>query len=123
MDVKSMDAKIVAVLHDVIEDTEMTIEDLGEKGFSDGVLEAIALLTHDNGNSYADYVVACRGNELAREVKLADLRDHSSDQRMVIRPDKMDQDSKRFQKYIVSYQYLSDGMDESTYRQLMTNIE
>ena len=46
----------VALLHDVIEDTDYTLEDLAEMGFSDNVLRAIALMTHDESVPYMDYV-------------------------------------------------------------------
>ena len=69
---------VVALLHDVVEDTPYTLEDLRAMGFPDDVLEAIALMTHAKGVPYLDYVAALRDNPLARRVKLADLR-HNSD--------------------------------------------
>lgn len=69
---------IVALLHDVVEDSDYTIEDLRKKGFSDAVLEAISLMTHADGVNYMDYVRPIKNNPIARVVKLADLR-HNSD--------------------------------------------
>ena len=69
---------IVALLHDVVEDSDYTIEDLRKKGFSDAVLEAISLMTHADGVDYMDYVAEIKKNPIARVVKLADLR-HNSD--------------------------------------------
>ena len=69
---------VVALLHDVVEDTPYTLEDLRVMGFPEDVLEAIALMTHAKGVPYLDYVAALRSNPLARRVKLADLR-HNSD--------------------------------------------
>ena len=69
---------IVALLHDVVEDSDYTIEDLRKKGFSDAVLEAISLMTHADGVNYMDYVKEIKNNPIARVVKLADLR-HNSD--------------------------------------------
>lgn len=69
---------IVALLHDVVEDSDYTIEDLRKKGFSDAVLEAISLMTHADGVDYMDYVKEIKNNPIARVVKLADLR-HNSD--------------------------------------------
>ena len=69
---------IVALLHDVVEDSDLTLEDLRQMGFSDTVIAALALLTHDPAVEYMDYVRAIKDNPIARAVKLADLR-HNSD--------------------------------------------
>ena len=68
----------VALLHDVIEDTDYALEDLKVMGFPDSVTEVLALMTHDDSVPYLDYVVKLRDNPIARAVKLADLR-HNSD--------------------------------------------
>ena len=69
---------VVALLHDVVEDSDLTLEDLRQMGFSDTVIAALALLTHDPAVEYMDYVRAVKDNPIARAVKLADLR-HNSD--------------------------------------------
>ena len=69
---------VVALLHDVVEDTGYTLADLGAMGFPKAVLDALALLTHDPSVDYMDYVRAIKANPIARTVKLADLR-HNSD--------------------------------------------
>lgn len=69
---------IVALLHDVIEDTSYTWTDLEQMGFESDVMEALKLLTHDPIVPYMEYVAAIKGNPIARKVKLADLR-HNSD--------------------------------------------
>ena len=69
---------IVALLHDVIEDTKYDLEDLERRGFGREVLDALALLTHDDSTCYMDYIAAIRDNPIARTVKLADLK-HNSD--------------------------------------------
>ena len=69
---------IVALLHDVVEDSDLTLEDLRQMGFGDTVIAALALLTHDPAVEYMDYVRAIKDNPIARAVKLADLR-HNSD--------------------------------------------
>jgi (p)ppGpp synthase/HD superfamily hydrolase len=69
---------IVALLHDVVEDTDYTLEDLSAMGFSKEVTDAIALMTHDDDTEYMDYVRAIKDNPIAKAVKLADLR-HNSD--------------------------------------------
>lgn len=70
---------IVALLHDVVEDTAYTLEDLRSFGFSDEVLEAIALLTHEPDVPYVEYLERIKTNQLAKTVKLADIM-HNSDQ-------------------------------------------
>ena len=67
-----------ALLHDVVEDTAYTFEDLADMGFSQEVLEAVRLLTHEEGVPYMDYVKAIALNPIAKAVKIADLR-HNSD--------------------------------------------
>lgn len=69
---------VVALLHDVVEDTEYTIEDLKNMGFSEEITDAIALMTHAPDVEYMDYVRAIKENPIAKAVKLADLR-HNSD--------------------------------------------
>ena len=72
------DTTVLALLHDVVEDTPYTLADLARMGFSQKVLEALALMTHDPAMPYMDYVAKIKANPLARTVKLADLR-HNSD--------------------------------------------
>lgn len=72
------DSTIVALLHDVVEDTDMTIEDLRDMGFSERVCDAISLMTHRDGVPYMEYVASIKQNPIAKAVKLADLR-HNSD--------------------------------------------
>lgn len=85
-----------ALLHDVVEDTDWTIENLREEGFSEDVLDALVLLTHEDGVSYMDYVAALKGNSIARKVKLADLA-HNSD--LTRLPEVNEGDLRRVRKY------------------------
>ncbi|MCQ4022796.1 GTP pyrophosphokinase [Ruminococcus sp. zg-924] len=68
----------VALLHDVVEDTDITIEDLKSEGFPSEVINAIELMTHDDSIPYLDYVKIIKTNPIASKVKLADLK-HNSD--------------------------------------------
>lgn len=70
-------AKVVALLHDIVEDTPATVEDI-EHMFGIRIAEAVDLLTRKKEDSYFDYIhkIATSGDKLAIEVKLADLADH-----------------------------------------------
>jgi (p)ppGpp synthase/HD superfamily hydrolase len=74
--VEGWEPRTAAVLHDVIEDTSVTAEDLREQGIPDRVIEAVVALTHREEDSYEAYVEALAPNPLARQVKLADLADN-----------------------------------------------
>ena len=69
---------IVALLHDLVEDTDYTIEALVDMGFDKSITDAIALMTHADNVAYMDYVRAIKDNPIAKSVKLADLK-HNSD--------------------------------------------
>lgn len=69
---------VCALLHDVVEDTSYTFDDLCDMGFPDTVIDVLRLLTHDPAVPYLDYVRAIKSNDIATRVKLADLR-HNSD--------------------------------------------
>ena len=75
---QSEETTIAALLHDVVEDTEYTLQDLAAMGFDPVVIDALALLTHDDATPYMDYVRAIKENPIARAVKIADLK-HNSD--------------------------------------------
>ena len=64
---------VVALLHDVVEDTAYTFADLEKMGFAEDAIEALKLLTHDPAEPYQDYVERLSANPIARKVKLADL--------------------------------------------------
>lgn len=86
----------VALLHDVVEDTDYTLEDLIAMGFPKPVTDALALMTHDENVPYLDYVSKLKDNPVARQVKLADLK-HNSD---LTRLDRVDEKAlERVEKY------------------------
>lgn len=113
------ETQIVAVLHDVVEDTAVTIADIRDAGFSNAVLEALDRVTHHSDVSYAEYVIGCKPNSIAREVKLADLRDNARLDRALLRPEKFASDTARVQRYLLSYRYLIDELSEAEYRSSM----
>lgn len=94
----------VALLHDVVEDTDITLEDLS-KEFPSEVTDAIAMMTHDDNVPYLDYVREIKKNPLAAKVKLADLK-HNSD---LSRPNNVDEKAlKRIEKYKKAISILAD---------------
>jgi (p)ppGpp synthase/HD superfamily hydrolase len=119
MSVEGEEAQIVAVLHDVIEDTSVTADDLRNAGFSEKIIVAVLCVTHIKVEPYAEYVVRCRGNEIARQVKLADLKDNSRLDRAILRPQRFEADVARHCKYVLSYKFLTDQITEQQYRTLM----
>lgn len=123
MGVQEQDARLVGLMHDLVEDTPVTLEQLTEMGFSAAVVEAIGLVTHSAGVSYADYVIALKGNPLARAVKLSDLRDNASMARVLYRPSRRETDLQRLQRYVLSYQFLEDRIGEADYRSQMAELE
>lgn len=94
----------VALLHDIIEDTDMTEEQLLAMGFPKEVVEAIALMTHEKSIPYLDYVKNIKKNDLARRVKISDLM-HNSD---ITRLEKVtSKDLKRVEKYRAALEILN----------------
>lgn len=86
----------VALLHDVVEDTDITFGELQNMGFNDDIIEALKLMTHDENVQYMDYVREIKNNSIAAKVKLADLK-HNSD---LTRLDVIDEKAKkRVEKY------------------------
>ena len=87
-----------ALLHDTVEDTTVTLEDL-RREFPPEVTDAIALLTHSDAVGYFDYVRKIRDNPIARKVKLADLA-HNSDRTRITAAGLQDpRQEQRIQKY------------------------
>jgi (p)ppGpp synthase/HD superfamily hydrolase len=74
--VNTDEERVAALLHDVVEDTEWTLEKLRETGVPDPVVEAVDCLTRRDGETYEDFVVRCKPNAIARQVKLADIQDN-----------------------------------------------
>ena len=72
------ESTVAALLHDVAEDTDLSLEQIAEYGFGEEVMVALALLTHGDDVPYMEYVAAIKKNPIARAVKLADLK-HNSD--------------------------------------------
>ncbi len=90
------EAKMAAALHDVVEDSSVTLGDLRAEGFPESVVEAVEALTKRPGESYEDFILRAAANKTARTVKLADLLDNCDLSRI---PDPGPEDCERLRKY------------------------
>ena len=99
----SEDACVVALLHDVVEDTDISFDDLEREGFTKTQLDAIKLLTHDENVPYLDYVKKIKENPIAREVKISDITHNSDNTRL---KDITEKDIKRNEKYAKALEIL-----------------
>ena len=88
--------RIAAVLHDVVEDTPWTLAQLRAEGFGDDVLRAVDALTKREGEGYFAFVDRAGRDPVAREVKIADIRDNMEVSRIA---SVTDRDSERLEKY------------------------
>ncbi|MCS5639727.1 MAG: HD domain-containing protein [Candidatus Marinimicrobia bacterium] len=93
---KSEKEKIVAVLHDIVEDTDISLNDLRNEGFSEEVVSAVECLTKQDGENYDSYIERISFNPLAVKIKLADLEDNRDLTRL---PQVTDKDLERLEKY------------------------
>jgi (p)ppGpp synthase/HD superfamily hydrolase len=73
---KTNDERIIALLHDVVEDTEYTLEDLRKAGYSQKILQSLDYLTKRDGEEYKEFINRVKHNPLARKVKIADVEDN-----------------------------------------------
>jgi len=96
----------VALLHDVVEDSGYTLKDL-EKDFPPQVVEAVALMTHEKGVPYMDYVAKIGQNPIARKVKLADLAHNSDITRLDTVDDKAQKRLARYKEALAFLESLS----------------
>lgn len=102
--VKTEQEKAVALLHDVLEDSDITAADLLAYGLSNEVVTAVQTLTKKKGQSYQDYLEKVKSNNLARVVKLADLKHNSDLSRLKT---VSNTDYERVKKYKNAIRYLS----------------
>lgn len=99
------DEKIVALLHDVIEDTDVTPQQLLDDGFPEYIVEAILSVTKRDGETYEDFVARAKQNPIGRFVKLHDLEDNLD----VFRLDTITDDmARRYTKYLKARRFLLD---------------
>ncbi len=102
--VNSEAEKIAAILHDVVEDTDWTLDRLSNEGFSAEVVQAIDCVTKREGESYEDFVRRSAANPVARRVKIADLEDNMDIRRL---ESVMPKDAERLNKYLRAWHYLT----------------
>ena len=101
--VNSKEGKIVAILHDIIEDTDITEDYLLKIGLSKRIVDAVVALTRSEDIDYQEYIKNLSSNPLAKEVKLADL-EHNMDLKRL--PTLEEKDLERNRKYQIAYHYL-----------------
>jgi (p)ppGpp synthase/HD superfamily hydrolase len=97
-------AKIVALLHDTIEDTYVTSEYLRSEGFPDEIISGVLSVTKQEGESYEDFVRRASDNPIGREVKIADLEDNMDIRRL---QEITEDDVARLRKYLQAWLYLN----------------
>ncbi|MBQ9285630.1 MAG: HD domain-containing protein [Bacteroidaceae bacterium] len=102
---KSINAKVVALLHDTIEDTDVTPDYLREQGFQEEIIEGVLSVTKQEGESYEDFVRRASENTLGREVKRADLEDNMDVRRL---KEINEDDVARLRKYLKAWLYLNN---------------
>ncbi len=73
---RNEDEMIVAVMHDVVEDSDISLDELKNSGFSEVVTQAIDCLSKRNGESYEDFILRIANNALARKIKVEDIKDN-----------------------------------------------
>ena len=107
--VDTMELKIVAVLHDTLEDSDMTANDLKKEGFPERIVDAVVMLTHEDGDeeAYLDYIRRVATNTMAAAVKRADLM-HNMDMSRIQKP--TEKDLKRRAKYEKAFGLLEELM-------------
>jgi (p)ppGpp synthase/HD superfamily hydrolase len=101
--VKTDEEKAAAYLHDTLEDSSVTADDLRKAGIPESVIRAVKLLTHDKSEDYLEYLDRVKVNPIARVVKLADLK-HNSDLSRI--KNVTEEDKQRLAKYQKAVEYL-----------------
>ena len=96
---------VCALLHDVVEDSETTLDDLLKMGFPKEVIEVLSLLTHADDVPYMDYVREIKKNPIATKVKIADLKHNSDSTRVEYADERM---LERWEKYAEAIRILSE---------------
>lgn len=99
-------ARRVAVLHDVLEDTDITADELRRLGYPENEIEALQALTKKDGESYEAFIERAAQNPIAAQVKRADLEDNMDVTRLT---DVTPKDAERLAKYVKAWRRLTGG--------------
>jgi (p)ppGpp synthase/HD superfamily hydrolase len=96
LSMSSEESRIVAMLHDVVEDSNISFDNLKDEGFSDEIIEAIKHLTRRDDETYVEFIRRIKKNDLARLVKMADIDDNKDLSRI---KNPTEKDIERVKKY------------------------
>ena len=105
MNPKDKELQMIAIMHDLIEDTDVTLSQLRDMGFSERVVRGVDLMSHNEEVPYMDYVKNISFNPDTVKVKLADLEDNSNITRLKGLSKK---DHERMEKYHIAFTYLEN---------------
>lgn len=101
----TLEEKIVGILHDLIEDTKITLANLFMEGFSENIIDAVHTLTKLENEDYDNYIQRVKKSDLAVRVKLNDLADNMDLRRL---KELTDEDVTRMRKYLSAYNQLTN---------------
>ena len=105
----TLDEKITGALHDIVEDTQWTLEMLYDEGFPKHIVDAVEHLTRREGEGYSDYISRIKENELASRVKINDLNDNMDPRRC---EELSDLNFERLSRYQKAKQELVDALSK-----------
>lgn len=115
----STSAKQAGLLHDILEDTSATEDDLIQAGICPNVTQSVKRLTRSAHIDYADYILALAEDPIAKEVKIADLEDNYAIGRVKYRSEHRLEDARRLEDYILSHRFLSGHLQRTEYIEAM----
>lgn len=102
---KTDEERIVAILHDTIEDSQVTSDDLLNNGFPRNIVDAVLSVTHQQGETYEEFVHRAALNPIGREVKIHDLEDNLD----ILRIDRLTPAFiERYNRYLTAYRFLCE---------------
>lgn len=110
---ETTEEKIIGVLHDVIEDTSFTLDNLIAMGFPQAIVQAIDALTKRPQENYENYLARVKSNYLALKVKIADMQDNMNIQRI---ENPTEKDYQRLAKYQLIYPQLLAELTKSSHK-------
>ena len=97
--------KIVALLHDTIEDGDITVDYLLMQGFPHDIVDAVLSVSRNKDEGYFDFILRCKANPIGRRVKIADLKDNMDITRL---NELTEKDINRLKKYHKAYKMLNE---------------